>query len=130
MQVGQIHSEHITITSKLVAEFAQVSGDFNPIHLDNEYAKNTPFGRPIAHGMLTSALLSGIMGTRFPGAGTVLLEQSIRFKKPVFVGDTVEFKISVEHVRPDKPIATFAFQILNSTGEPTSEGQIVVKLNR
>ena len=129
MQVGQVHTEHVTITPEMVQEFAKVSGDFNPIHVDAEYARTTPFGRPIAHGMLTSALLSGIVGTRFPGRGTVLLEASTRFKKPVFVGDTIQFRLSVEHVRPDKPIVTITCIVENPNGEIASEGEVVVKVN-
>jgi enoyl-CoA hydratase len=127
MQVGQVHTEHIEITPKLVQDFANLSGDFNPIHLDVEYARTTPFQRPIAHGMLTAALLSGIIGTRFPGRGTILLESELKFSKPVFVGDTVLFRLSVEHVRPDKPIVTLKCEILNSAGEITSAGNTVIK---
>jgi acyl dehydratase len=127
VEVGQTHIEHAEITPELVREFAKVSGDYNPIHLDEEFARTTPFGRPIAHGLLSGALLSGIMGTRFPGRGTVLLETSLLFKRPVFVGEKIEFRLRVEHVRPDKPIATIACQIFNSQGELTAEGETVVK---
>ena len=130
MQIGQMHSEHIAITPEMVSEFAKVSGDFNPIHLDAEYAKTTAFQKPIAHGMLTGALLSGILGTRFPGSGTVLLEITSKFMKPVFVGDSVNFKLHVDHVRPDKPIVTIGYEILNSANEITSHGQVVVKVAR
>lgn len=128
MDVGQEHSEHIHITPDMVAEFAKASGDYNPIHLDAEYARTTPFGKPIAHGMLTGALLSGILGTRFPGRGTILLEQSLMFKKPLFVGDTAFFKLRVEHVRPDKPIVTIACSVLDGKGAVAAEGETVVKV--
>jgi enoyl-CoA hydratase len=128
MEVGQEHKEHIVITPELVAEFAKVSGDYNPIHLDAEYARTTPFQKPIAHGMLSGALLSGIMGTRFPGRGTVLLEQGLKFKRPLFVGDTAHFVLKVIHVRPDKPIVTIACTIFDGNGETTAEGESVVKV--
>jgi len=130
MDVGQEHSEHITITPEMVAEFAKVSGDYNPIHLDAEYARATAFGKPIAHGLLTGALLSGIMGTRFPGRGTVLLEVGLKYMRPVYVGDTAHFRLKVIHVRPDKPIVTIQCTILNSNGEVTAEGETVVKVAR
>lgn len=130
MDVGQVHTEHIDITPKMVREFADFSGDFNPIHLDPDYAATTAFKKPIAHGMLTSALISGIMGTRFPGRGTILLEQTMKFLKPVFVGDKVLFRLEVEHVRPDKPIVTIACTVTSSTGEVTAEGRTVVKIPR
>lgn len=130
MDVGQEHSEHITITPEMVAEFAKVSGDYNPIHLDAEYARTTPFGKPIAHGLLTGALLSGIMGTRFPGRGTVLLEVGLKYLRPVYVGDTAHFNLKVIHVRPDKPIVTIQCTISNSSGEVTAEGETVVKVPR
>lgn len=130
MEVGQTHSEHIVLTAEMVSAFAKVSGDFNPIHLDEEFAKTTAFQKPIAHGVLSSALISGILGTRFPGSGTILLEQELQFKKPLFVGETALFRLTVEHVRPDKPIVTIKCEVLNSKSELSAEGQAVVKVNR
>lgn len=128
MTIGQKHTEQILVTTKMVADFAQVSGDFNPIHLDPEYARQTPFKKPIAHGLLSAALLSGIVGTRFPGPGTVLLKQGLSYKKPVFVGDKIEFRLVVTSVRADKPIVTLSCEVLNSSGEVTADGEVVIKL--
>jgi len=130
MDVGQVHTEHVDITAELVGAFAKVAGDFNPIHLDPEYASTTPFKKPIAHGMLSTALLSGILGTRFPGKGTILLESGMKFVKPIFVGDRVLFKLSVEHVRPDKPIVTILCEVFNPANEITCEGRTVIRVSK
>ncbi len=127
MEVGQVHSEHIEITPQLVKDFAHVSGDFNPLHLDPEYAATTQFKRPIAHGMLSSALLSGIIGTRFPGRGTVLLSAELKFSRPIFVGDRVLFRLTVEHVRSDKPIISLLCEVFNPEGQITASGKTIVR---
>ncbi len=127
MEVGQNHKSRVEITPQLVADFAKCSGDFNPIHLDAEFASRTVFKKPIAHGMLGMSLLSGAMGTKFPGPGTILMEQSMKFMKPIYVGDTVTLEIFVEHVREDKPIVTLLCRILNRAEEITSEGKIIVR---
>jgi acyl dehydratase len=130
MVVGQVHIEHIEITAQMVKDFAHLSGDFNPLHIDPEFARTTPFKRPTAHGMLGATLLSGIIGTRFPGNGTILLECELHFFKPLFVGERALFRLNVEHVRPDKPMVTLFCEILNSEGEVTSSGQTVVSVSR
>lgn len=130
MDVGQVHTEHAELTPKLVNEFAKLSGDFNPLHLDAEYARTTPYGRPVVPGLLVGALLSGILGTRFPGYGAVLIEETLMFHKPLFVGDTVLLRISVEHVRPDKPIVTLYCEVLSAANELAADGRFTVKVNR
>jgi acyl dehydratase len=127
LAVGQKYHAKFEITPQMVQDFAKVSGDFNPIHLDADFASQTPFKKPIAHGLLTAALMSGIMGGKFPGPGTILIENTMKFLRPVFVGDTITFEISVEVRRPDKPICTLLCRVLNSAGQLTSEGRTIVK---
>jgi 3-hydroxybutyryl-CoA dehydratase len=84
-----------TVMASDIALFTQVSGDNNPIHLDDAYAQSTKFGQRIAHGMFTASLVSALMGTRFPGPGAVYLSQSLNFLVPVKIGDVVVVSVSV-----------------------------------
>lgn len=81
-----------------IAKFAEVSGDVNPVHLDEDYAVTTPFGGRIAHGMLSASLISAVIANRLPGPGTVYLDQKLAFKAPVRPGDIVEAVVTVREV--------------------------------
>jgi len=96
-----------TVTQRDVELFAQVSGDNNPLHLDESYAKGTMFKGRIAHGMLTASYISTVIGTRMPGPGCIYLGQSFRFKAPVRAGDEVVAKVTVTELQPEKCRATF-----------------------
>ncbi|SES25124.1 MaoC family dehydratase [Psychrobacillus sp. OK032] len=87
--VGQTASFSRTVTETDIVMFAGISGDYNPVHVDKEFAGGTRFGQQIAHGLLTTSFLSRLLGMELPGQGSVYLEQSLKFKKPVFIGDTV-----------------------------------------
>ena len=89
LRIGDTASFTKQITDRDVFEFAFASGDFNPLHIDDEYAKRTVFGRRIAHGILTAGVISSVLGRELPGLGTIFLELCIRFVKPVYLGDTV-----------------------------------------
>lgn len=95
MQIGQTYESRVTITEEMIECFAQATGDYNPIHLDEDYAKGTIFKTRVAHGMLQAGILSGILGTRFPGVGTIYLSQTLKFMKPVFIGDEIIFCLKV-----------------------------------
>jgi 3-hydroxybutyryl-CoA dehydratase len=84
-----------TISESDVYMFAGITGDFNPAHVNEEYAKNTPFKKRIAHGMLGAGLISAVLGMKLPGAGTIYLGQNLSFKKPVFIGDTITAEAEV-----------------------------------
>ena len=81
-----------------VEKYAELSGDFNPIHLDESYAKETRFGSCIAHGMLSGAYISAILGTEFPGEGTVYISQNLKFLKPIFIGKRIKIKIEIKDI--------------------------------
>ncbi|MCD4499068.1 MaoC family dehydratase [Chromobacterium vaccinii] len=102
LAVGASAETGKTITEADVLLFSAVSGDNNPVHLDQTYASTTPFETRIAHGMLTASLISGVIGTRLPGYGTVYLSQSTRFKAPVRIGETVTTRVTVEELIPEK----------------------------
>jgi len=114
------------ITDHMIRTFAEISGDTNPIHLDDEYAATTRFGRRIAHGMLAAGLISATIANDLPGSGTVYLSQSLKFKSPVFPGDIITTTIEVASVRPDKPIATLSTTCINQDGVTVLEGEAVV----
>lgn len=95
LSVGMTSHFSKALTQSEVIAFAQVSGDDNPVHLDESYASQTMFKRCIAHGMLTGSLISTIIGTQLPGNGSIYLSQSLRFKAPVMVGDLVEASVEI-----------------------------------
>lgn len=93
--IGQKASAKKTITDKDVQDFARISGDYNPVHLDEEYASKTRFGRRIVHGILVSSLISKVIGTDLPGKGTIYLSQNLKFMKPVYIGDEIEAEVEI-----------------------------------
>jgi len=102
LAVGQSATLGKTITEADILMFAGVSGDTNPAHMDEEYAAGTMFKGRIAHGMLSGALISAVFGTRFPGPGCIYVSQTLRFKAPVRIGDTVRARVEVKELIPEK----------------------------
>jgi len=88
--VGQSASLSKTITWEDIQDFARLTGDTNPLHLDEEFAIKTRFGQRVAHGMLIAALISAVIGTQLPGPGTIYINQMLQFVAPVFIGDTIQ----------------------------------------
>lgn len=124
--VGQRASFSKTVTETDIVCFAGITGDFNPVHVDAEYAKATRFKRRIAHGLLTGSLISRVLGTSLPGPGAIYLSQQLRFLAPVFIGDTITVVVEVAQVRPDKPILTLRTDCYNQRREKVVEGQAIV----
>lgn len=102
MAIGMSAETTKTITDADIVLFAGVSTDFNAVHMDEEYARTTPFGGRIAHGMLSASLLSAVLGNQLPGPGVVYLSQSLRFRAPVRIGDTVHARVTVREVLAEK----------------------------
>ena len=102
ISVGMSAGVAKTITEADILMFSAVSTDTNAVHLDEEYGKTTMFGGRIAHGMLSASLISAVLGTRLPGPGVIYLSQSLRFKAPVRIGDTVHAKVTVKEVIAEK----------------------------
>ena len=98
LTIGMESSYQKTITETDIDAFAALTGDTNPVHLDSEYATTTPFKARIAHGMLSAGLISTVLGTQLPGPGCIYLEQQIKFKAPVFIGDTLVATVTVEDI--------------------------------
>ncbi|MQX36478.1 MaoC family dehydratase [Roseospira navarrensis] len=107
LEVGQKGSLGRTVGEADIVGFAGISGDTNPAHLDEEYASGTMFKGRIAHGMLSAAYISALVGTKFPGPGCIYVSQTLRFKAPVRIGDTVRVSAEVIDLKPEKRFATF-----------------------
>ncbi|HEX8747539.1 MAG TPA: MaoC family dehydratase [Pyrinomonadaceae bacterium] len=126
LQVGDTDSLTKTITDDDIRTFADLTTDHNPVHLDDDFAKTTRFGRRIAHGMLSAGLISAVLANKLPGTGTVYLSQSLSFVAPVYPGDTITARVTVTKVREDKPIVTLETVCTNQRDEPVIRGEAVV----
>ncbi|MBI4185257.1 MAG: MaoC family dehydratase [Proteobacteria bacterium] len=102
LSVGMSSAFAKTVTDDDIVLFAGVSGDTNPVHLDEDYARQSPFGGRIAHGLLTASFISTVLGTQLPGPGCIYLGQDLRFTGPVHIGDTVEARVEVTELVPGK----------------------------
>ena len=102
LSLGQSETLTKTVDSSDVVGFAEVTGDRNPIHLSEHFAAKTPFGTRIAHGLYTASLISAVLGTRLPGPGAVYISQTLNFRAPVKIGDTVDVIVSVAELLPEK----------------------------
>lgn len=102
--VGQKTSFSRTITETDIVLFAGLSGDYNPVHVDKEYAADTRFGKRIAHGLLTTTFLSRLLGMELPGQGSVYLEQTLKFTKPVYIGDTITASAEIIDIDEERGI--------------------------
>jgi 3-hydroxybutyryl-CoA dehydratase len=125
IQIGQSASYAKTITEADILQFAGVSGDDNPVHINQEYAETTRFGGRIAHGMLTASLISTVVGTKLPGEGAVYVSQSTQFKAPVRIGDTVTAIATVSALDPIKKRVSFATEC-RVKGQLVLEGESVL----
>ncbi len=128
LEIGSSASLTRKVNESDVIAFADITGDSNPIHLDEEEAKKTVFKSRVVHGMLTASFISAILGTKLPGPGTIYLEQNLKFKKPVYVNDTVYVQVTVSDIiNEEKGIYRLDTIIKNSIGEIVTEGYAVVK---
>src|SRR4026209_482481 len=107
LSVGQEASQSNTVTADTIRAFADVSGDRNPVHVDAEYAATTMFKERIAHGMLSAAYISAVFGMQLPGPGAIYISQTMNFKAPVKIGDTVVTTVKLIELVPEKKRARF-----------------------
>jgi 3-hydroxybutyryl-CoA dehydratase len=123
--IGETASLTRVVTAQDVEAFARVSGDDNPVHLNEAYAATTRFKKRIAHGMLTASYISALLGSRFPGPGTIYLKQELAFLRPVYLGDAIEVRATVTRYRADKQILTLETDCVNQHGEKILSGEAV-----
>jgi len=122
LTVGQTASYTKTVTERDIQLFAVVSGDINPVHLDSEYAASTPFIGPIAHGMLTGAVVSAAIALQLPGPGTIYLEQNLRFRLPVRPGDALTVKLEVTERKDKRQQVTLDCKVFNQNEKVVASG--------
>lgn len=125
LQPGHRASTGKTITEADILMFAAVSTDTNPVHLDAEAAASSMFKQRVAHGMLSAGLISAVLGTKLPGPGTIYLSQTLRFRAPVKIGDTVTATVEVMELDAERRRATLR-TVCTVGGKPVIEGEAVV----
>lgn len=126
VQVGDTAWMSKRVSDGDVRTFAEISGDRNPVHLDEAYAVNTFFKQRIAHGALSGALISAVLGMLLPGPGSIYLSQSLDFKAPVYIDDEITAKVEVIAYRPDKRITTLKTEVFNQDNKLVLAGEAVV----
>jgi 3-hydroxybutyryl-CoA dehydratase len=129
LDVGMKAAFGKTITDADIVMFAGVSGDTNPVHLDEEFAATTPFGGRIAHGMLTASLISTVLGTKLPGPGCIYLSQSMKFLAPVRVGETVRAEATIKAIDRERRRVTVD-TICTVNGKNVLEGEALLMVAR
>ena len=127
LSVGMSETYQKEMKSSDVVGFAEISGDRNPIHLSEHFAAKTPFGGRIAHGLYTASLISAVLGTRLPGPGAIYISQTLNFRAPVKIGDTVEVSVVVAELMPEKFRARLACTC-TVDGETVLDGEAWVKV--
>lgn len=125
LNVGQSDEFTKTVTETEIEQFAEVSGDNNPVHLDAEYAAGTMFKERIAHGMLSAGFISAVIGTRLPGPGAIYMSQQMRFKAPVKIGDVVTARCTITEINTSRRRVTLETVCLVE-GKPVIEGEALV----
>jgi len=126
LEIGESAERSKTITESDIVLYAGITGDFNPIHINEEYAKKTIFGGRIAHGSLVQGLMAPVIGMQLPGMGSIAYAGESRFKAPVKIGDTITAKATVSEKIMDKNIVIMKLEWLNQRGEVVVEGSMKV----
>lgn len=122
-RAGDTARRSLTITHEHVARFAEISGDYNPLHFDEAFAAGTRFGRLVAQGGLTTGLLHALVAMDLPGPGTVFLSQEWKFTAPVFIGDTITAEARVVSVHESKPVTQLRMSVTRGDGTVVLEGE-------
>ena len=121
--VGQRAERSLTLTSKHVQTFAELTGDYNPLHFDESFVSRTKFGKLVVQGGLTTGLLHALVAMDMPGPGTVFLSQNWKFTAPVYIDDTITASAEVLSVHASKPVTQLAIRVTRQSGEVVLEGE-------
>ena len=124
--VGQNIQRELSVTEAMVKGYAEITGDYNPLHFDEEFASKTLFGGLIAQGGITTGLLHALVAMDMPGPGSVFLSQSWSFPKPVYIGDTIRAEATVTSYSERRGIAKMEFEVKNQHGEDVLTGEATV----
>lgn len=122
LYVGQFYEEDFVVSEDMGNAFAKISKDFNPIHLDSEIAAQTRFGKKIVHGMLIGSYFSGIIGNKFPGAGSVYMSQDIFFRRPVYYDTDITIRVEITGIDKEKKRVLLKTQCIGSDEELLVDG--------
>ena len=128
-EIGQQASYTRTIRAEDVEQMAALIGDRNPLHMDETFARQSRFGRRIAHGVFAAGLISAVLGNHLPGPGAIYLSQHLDFRAPVYLGDTVTARVEVRAWRPDKRIITLDTECVNQEGVQIAAGKAVLMMD-
>jgi len=129
LAIDQTYEHEFKFSQDDVVAFSRLTGDNNPIHLDEDYAANSPFKKPIIHGMLGASVFSKVLGTLFPGKGTIYLSQELEFKRPMFVDIEYKAHFKVKEIFSDKNRAVIQTSVADiTTGKETIAGEARVML--
>lgn len=128
IHVGDVARLSRTITENDVIQMAKISGDYNPIHTDIEYAKQTTFGDRIAHGLFCCGMVSAVLGNELPGIGTIILSEEMKFMFPVYLEDTITAEVCVTSVNIEKKRIELVLKCTNQNGKTVMKGTTLVKL--
>lgn len=120
-ELGQTASRSLTLTAEHVKLYAQITGDRNPLHFDEDFTSKTKFGRLVVQGGITSGLLNALVAEDLPGPGTVFMSQELKYPAPVYIGDTITALGEVLEVHPKKPVTHMKFTISRQDGEVVLE---------
>lgn len=123
IHAGQRATRSLTLTADHVRKFAEISGDYNPLHFDEAFAARTKFGRLVVQGGLTTGLLHALVAMDMPGPGTVFLSQNWKFTAPVFIGDTITAEAEIVSIHGTKPVTNLQVRITNQQGDTVLEGE-------
>ena len=123
LTIGATATRQLTLTADHVKTFAELSGDYNPLHFDETFAAGTKFGRLVVQGGLTTGLLNALVAMDMPGPGTVFLNQNWQFTAPVFIGDTITAEAEVLEIHATKPVTKLKITVTRQTGEKALEGE-------
>ena len=128
LSIGQSAEMNHTVTKEDIEKFGELSGDYNPLHFDDEWAKTTMFKGRIAHGILTAAYISAVIGMKLPGPGTIYMMQSMKFMGPVRIGDTITAKVEVSALNDEKQRVTLKTTCTNQNQEVVLDGEALIKM--
>ncbi len=123
ISIRQLEEFEVKISNTIVDDFAKISGDFNPIHLDEEFASKTTFGKRIVHGMLLASFFSRLVGMKIPGKNGIYFSQSLNFRKPCFIGDVIKVIGTVIDKSESTKIVTLKTELFNQNNECLVDGE-------
>jgi acyl dehydratase len=123
LKIGQKATRSLTLTADHIKTYASLSGDYNPLHFDENFTSKTKFKRLVVQGGLTTGLLHALVAMDMPGPGTVFLSQNWKFTAPVFIGDTITAEAEIMSLHDSKPVTQLAIKITRQNGEMVLEGE-------